>query len=221
MIFGWRSAMYACVLTCRFLQRATLGEEKRTLQRESEDLSRQVQLLLREVQLLREKGGETRWGDDLRAAEPPPLVDMGGELVPEHLIAFTSIQQLQQNNQELLRVCLSRCHLLGIDLSFQTVHKLQDEKQREAGAERAAELRAVKEELAKLKEQRNQAEVLMQGIVRQRDMYRALAQARACFLCKFSRLLLMDIVMIIEPRAGVVATSAVSRATYGLEPPSA
>lgn len=58
------------------------------------------------------------------------------------------------------------------------MHKLQDERQREAGPERAAELIAVKEELAKLKEQRNQAEVLMQGIVRQRDMYRALAQAR-------------------------------------------
>ncbi len=58
------------------------------------------------------------------------------------------------------------------------MHKLQDERQREASAERLAELTAVKEELSKLKEQRNQAEVLMQGIVRQRDMYKALAQSR-------------------------------------------
>lgn len=66
------------------------------------------------------------------------------------------------------------------------VHKLQDERQREAGAERAAELSTVKEELAKLKEQRNQAEVLMQGIVRQRDMYKALAQARVRLLFFFN-----------------------------------
>ena len=66
------------------------------------------------------------------------------------------------------------------------VHKLQDERQREASAERLAELAAVKEELAKLKEQRQQAEVLMQGIIKQRDMYRVIAQSRVrgnAYLC--------------------------------------
>ena len=92
-------------------ERATITEEKRALQRESEDLSRQVQLLLREVQQARERSGERFGGEDLRAAEPSPLVDIQGELVPEHLIAFTSIQSMQQNNVELLRVrvCLSVC----------------------------------------------------------------------------------------------------------------
>jgi nucleoprotein TPR len=129
------------------------------------DLGHQVQVLLKECEEAR-GGLSTTTGPSL-SWEENQNVSSSSQVISDRLVAFRNIEELQQQNQRLLRV----------------VRELSDEREKAEQAQadaRVAELQeqfdAAMAQLEELKNARARQSEMVEAIVRQRDMYRVLAQ---------------------------------------------
>nr|XP_018671495.1 nucleoprotein TPR isoform X2 [Ciona intestinalis] len=149
-----------------------LTRENQRYNKETADLSKQVRYLLKEVEELRGRRvnmSPQKIGDKslLVVNEDGSCNDVSSssELISQTLVTFKDIGELQEQNKKLLKV----------------IRELSD-KQEEAevegidvrSRELQEELEVVKDELMHLKEDRTRQSLLVEGIVRQRDMYRVL-----------------------------------------------
>ena len=121
-----------------------------SLERENADLSRQVQLLLKECL---DKSSEAPELSIVNAEE-----GSAQEVISNRLVTFKDIQELQQRNQELLRV----------------VRQLSADQEENTRIEQSKVIQSLRKELENLREARLRQEEQVAAIIRQRDMYRVL-----------------------------------------------
>ncbi|XP_070555151.1 nucleoprotein TPR-like [Ptychodera flava] len=136
--------------------------ENSRLRLQTSDLGRQVRILLKEVE-------EARGGHVSTAADDANIsssdVSSSSHIITEKLVSFRNIEELQEQNERLLSVVR--------DLS-----EKKEEEERVAKDTEFAELnerldKAI-EEIDELRSARNRQAEIVEGIVRQRDMYRVL-----------------------------------------------
>ncbi|KAH9258728.1 hypothetical protein BASA81_003230 [Batrachochytrium salamandrivorans] len=145
-----------------------LQQDQKLLKRENQELELQAQDLASQVQsllgasastvaspggLLRTPGRSIRHGNDAQ------------EVISESLVDFASIKELQQRNQELLRV------IRRLNEQDEEVNQEQNGKPH---AELQQELDQALDQLEKMSENRARQELMVQEICRQRDLLRDL-----------------------------------------------
>eukprot|EP01119_Soliformovum_irregulare_P007636 TRINITY_DN2008_c0_g1_i1.p1 TRINITY_DN2008_c0_g1~~TRINITY_DN2008_c0_g1_i1.p1 ORF type:complete len:1535 (+),score=720.34 TRINITY_DN2008_c0_g1_i1:41-4645(+) len=126
-------------------ERATLSENA-SLKQEVADLARQVQMLLKETT-----------GEDVMIHSVEDESEISG-IIPDTLVTFRSIIELQRNNQELLK----------------TVRQLGSETERKAREHQDKSLQLAMKELQELRETRKRDMERVEGIAKQRDTYKSL-----------------------------------------------
>uniref|UniRef100_A0A4W4GVR7 Nucleoprotein TPR n=1 Tax=Electrophorus electricus TaxID=8005 RepID=A0A4W4GVR7_ELEEL len=138
---------------------SVLDREWQRAKKQIADMSQQVRVLLVELE---EARGNQVVREDMGAA-----VSSSSEVLGPHQVAFRSLEELQQQNQNLLA----------------QIRELEEQRERtesEAKTARQIELEKsleqVQKELDLLKEQMNQQKQLANSAKRQRDMYRILLQ---------------------------------------------
>ncbi|XP_066517838.1 nucleoprotein TPR [Hoplias malabaricus] len=123
------------------------------------DMSQQVRVLLVELE---EARGNQVVREDVNSA-----VSSSSEVSGSRQVAFRSVEELQQQNQNLLS-------------QLREMEEQRERSENEAKSARQKELEQsleqVQKELEQLKEQRNQQKQLADSAMRQRDMYRILLQ---------------------------------------------
>ncbi|KAK7162888.1 hypothetical protein R3I93_007053 [Phoxinus phoxinus] len=150
------------------LQKVTDEANKRALglerdnqrsKRQLADMSEQVSVLLVEVE---EARGNQVVREDLSSA-----VSSSSEVQGSRQVAFRSVQELQQQNQNLLA----------------QIRDLEEQRQRDQNQAKTARqtemeqsLEKVQKELEQIKDQQNHQKQLADSAIRQRDMYRILLQ---------------------------------------------
>ena len=134
--------------------------ERRALEQQLKDLGQQVARLLHEAQSA---------GTAARAAAGASQFSGGNasDLTTQLLVEFKDIEELQQQNQRLLRV--------NRELS-QAAEATRAEAEEELRREYESQLARVSEELSDLRRNRESAEELLAQVVRQRDTLRQLLQ---------------------------------------------
>ncbi|TRY56833.1 hypothetical protein DNTS_004104 [Danionella cerebrum] len=136
-----------------------LEKDNQRSERQLADMSEQVRVLLMEVE---EARGTQVLREDVSSA-----VSSTTEVQGSRQLAFRSIKELQQQNQNLLTKVR--------DLEEQREqHQNQAKTARQIELEQSLEM--VQKELEQIKEQQNQQKQLADSAVRQRDMYRILLQ---------------------------------------------
>eukprot|EP00968_Pinguiococcus_pyrenoidosus_P017980 scaffold1830_cov246-Pinguiococcus_pyrenoidosus.AAC.19 len=141
-----------------------LREENGALQQEVQDVSAQLRAMLQ-----KEMGGGAAVIPDTTPATD--FVRNSEETISEHLVRFSSVEELQKKNAQLLRVVrkLSR-----------RVEEEDTLALSESRIEHQAALKQALKRLEELRTARSRQEEMMTVIVQQRDMYRVLlAQADA------------------------------------------
>ncbi|XP_076833031.1 nucleoprotein TPR isoform X2 [Brachyhypopomus gauderio] len=140
-------------------QSRLLDREWQRAQKQTTDLSQQVRVLLVELE---EARGNQVVREDVGAA-----VSSSSEALGPHQVAFRSVEELQQQNQNLLA-------------QIRELKEHQERTESEAKTARQTELEKnleqVQQELDLLKEQSSQQKQLANSAMRQRDMYRILLQ---------------------------------------------
>ncbi|XP_067310032.1 nucleoprotein TPR isoform X2 [Pseudorasbora parva] len=136
-----------------------LERDNQRSKRQLADMSEQVSVLLVEVE---EARGNQVVREDLSSA-----VSSSSEVQGSRQVAFRSVQELQQQNQNLLA----------------QVRDLEEQRQRDQNQAKTARqteleqnLEKVQKELEQIKEQQNHQKQLSDSATRQRDMYRILLQ---------------------------------------------
>uniref|UniRef100_A0A8C2AHE4 Nucleoprotein TPR n=1 Tax=Cyprinus carpio TaxID=7962 RepID=A0A8C2AHE4_CYPCA len=136
-----------------------LERDKQRSERQLTDMSEQVRVLLVEVE---EARGNQVVGEDVNSA-----VSSSSEVQGSRQVAFRSIQELQQQNQNLL-------------VQIRDLEEQRERDQNQAKTARQTELEQslekVQKELEHIKEQLNHQKQLADSATRQRDMYRILLQ---------------------------------------------
>ncbi|XP_051554060.1 nucleoprotein TPR-like isoform X2 [Myxocyprinus asiaticus] len=136
-----------------------LERDKQRSERQLADMSEQVRVLLVELE---ESRGNQVVRDDVSSA-----VSSSSEVQGSRQVAFRSVQELQQQNQNLLA-------------QIRDLEEQREQDQNQAKTARQTELEQsiekVQKELEQIKEQRNHQKQLADSAVRQRDMYRILLQ---------------------------------------------
>uniref|UniRef100_A0A9J8BGN9 Nucleoprotein TPR n=1 Tax=Cyprinus carpio carpio TaxID=630221 RepID=A0A9J8BGN9_CYPCA len=136
-----------------------LERDKQRSERQLTDMSEQVRVLLVEVE---EARGNQVVREDVNSA-----VSSSSEVQGSRQVAFRSIQELQQQNQNLL-------------VQIRDLEEQRERDQNQAKTARQTELEQslekVQKELEHIKEQLNHQKQLADSATRQRDMYRILLQ---------------------------------------------
>ncbi|XP_068457993.1 nucleoprotein TPR-like isoform X2 [Clinocottus analis] len=135
-----------------------MERDKLRTERHLEDTSTQVCALLVELE-------EARGNQVTREDGSSANISSTSEVISPHQLSFRSVEELQRQNQSLLR----------------QLRELEEEKDRQLSqvtSARVSELEAgvdkLQKEVEQLKEQRNQQKQLADSSARQRDMYKAL-----------------------------------------------
>uniref|UniRef100_W5UJA0 Nucleoprotein TPR n=1 Tax=Ictalurus punctatus TaxID=7998 RepID=W5UJA0_ICTPU len=141
-------------------KRASLLEkENQRARKQIADLSQQVRVLLVELEEAR--------GTKVVREEVSPAVSSSSEVQGLRQVAFRSVEELQQQNQNFL-------------IQIRELEEQHEKSTTEAKLARQAEfeqkLEKAQKELELLKEQRNQQKQVADSSMRQRDMYRILLQ---------------------------------------------
>uniref|UniRef100_A0AAY5F391 Nucleoprotein TPR n=1 Tax=Electrophorus electricus TaxID=8005 RepID=A0AAY5F391_ELEEL len=131
---------------------SVLDREWQRAKKQIADMSQQVRVLLVELE---EARGNQVVREDMGAA-----VSSSSEVLGPHQVAFRSLEELQQQNQNLLA----------------QIRELEEQRERTESEAKTASLEQVQKELDLLKEQMNQQKQLANSAKRQRDMYRILLQ---------------------------------------------
>ncbi len=145
--------------------RAKLTAERDGLAALRDDLSRQVQTLLRQ-QAEASRGGALPEAPRHDAGAPAALDAQA--VISERLVTFRDIVEIQQRNAELLRVVRA----LGAEKEAETASRV-----REVEAQMEKKLASAMLELEGLRQSRARQAQQVADIVRQRDMFRALANS--------------------------------------------
>ncbi|ROL44753.1 Nucleoprotein TPR [Anabarilius grahami] len=136
-----------------------LERDNQRSKRQLADMSEQVSVLLVEVE---EARGNQVVHEDLSSA-----VSSSSEVQGSRQVAFRSVQELQQQNQNLLA-------------QIRDLEEQRERDQNQAKTARQTELEQnlekVQKELEQIKEQQNHQKQLADSAIRQRDMYRILLQ---------------------------------------------
>ncbi|XP_067218458.1 nucleoprotein TPR isoform X2 [Chanodichthys erythropterus] len=136
-----------------------LERDNQRSKRQLADMSEQVSVLLVEVE---EARGNQVVREDLSSA-----VSSSSEVQGSRQVAFRSVQELQQQNQNLLA-------------QIRDLEEQRERDQNQAKTARQTELEQslekVQKELEQIKEQQNHQKQLADSAIRQRDMYRILLQ---------------------------------------------
>ena len=134
--------------------------EARALEAQSADLSRQVKLLLHEVAELKQPGS----GPGVPARVARAAVD-AASVVTAELVDFKSVEELQDQNKRQLSVIRA----LSLDQEEQGA-RLKEQYQAEVDKIK----REAREALDDLESRKQKTQTMVEAIVRQRDMYKAL-----------------------------------------------
>ncbi|XP_062873069.1 nucleoprotein TPR isoform X2 [Trichomycterus rosablanca] len=132
-----------------------LEKDNRRSEKQIADMSQQVRVLLVELEEAR--------GTKVVREEVSSAVSSTSEVKGARQVAFRSVEELQQQNQNLL-------------VQVRELEEQREKSQTEVKTARQVELEKVQKELEQLKEQRNQQKQLADSATRQRDMYRILLQ---------------------------------------------
>ncbi|KAF3835337.1 hypothetical protein F7725_027895, partial [Dissostichus mawsoni] len=126
------------------------------------DMAQQVRVLL--IELEEARGNYVPHEDDGSSAD----VSSTSEVISQHLVTFRGVEELQKQNQRLL-------------VALRELSEAQEKEEIETSGSKRGELEQslgkAQVELESLREQRGQQIKMTESIVRQRDMYRVLAQA--------------------------------------------
>ncbi|XP_051556343.1 nucleoprotein TPR-like isoform X2 [Myxocyprinus asiaticus] len=136
-----------------------LERDKQRSQRQLADMSEQVCVLLVELEEAR--------GNQVVREDVSSVVSSSSEVQGSRQVAFRTIQELQQQNQNLLAQIR--------DLEEQT-ERDQNQAKTSRQTELEQSIEKVQKELEQFKEQRNHQKQLADSAIRQRDMYRILLQ---------------------------------------------
>ncbi|XP_051989723.1 nucleoprotein TPR-like isoform X2 [Xyrauchen texanus] len=136
-----------------------LERDKQRSQRQLADMSEQVCVLLVEVEEAR--------GNQVVREDVSSAVSSSSEVQGLRQVAFRTVQELQQQNQNLLSQIR--------DLEEQT-ERDQNQAKTSRQTELEQNIEKVQKELEQFKEQRNHQKQLADSAIRQRDMYRILLQ---------------------------------------------
>ncbi|XP_072547531.1 nucleoprotein TPR [Salminus brasiliensis] len=138
---------------------SVLDRDNQRAEKQIADMSQQVRVLL--VELEEARGNQVVRGDVNSA------VSSSSEVLGPRQVAFRSVEELQQQNQNLLA----------------QLRELEEQRERSENEAKCARQKELEESLDKaqkelelLKEQRNQQKQLADSTMRQRDMYRILLQ---------------------------------------------
>ncbi|XP_077991395.1 nucleoprotein TPR-like [Glandiceps talaboti] len=136
--------------------------ENNRLRQQTADLGQQVRILLKEVETAR-SGHVSRVHSESNLSSSD--VSSSSQIITEKLVPFRNIEELQEQNQQLLGV----------------VRELSEKKEEEERITRDGEFAELNDRLGKALEEidelrtaRNRQAEMVEGIVRQRDMYRVL-----------------------------------------------
>lgn len=135
-------------------QHSKLQRENTKLDQQCQDLSRQVQLLLKESINNVNKEESTFATSNVVTSD---------QIIQDNLVTFKDIQELQQKNIQLLA----------------TIRELSSEQEQQAQQIRDQKLEQAYRELQELKDTRTKQTEMMELIVRQRDMYKVLAESKS------------------------------------------
>ena len=142
-----------------------LNKENGLLQKQLGDLGRQVQTLLREI--TRRDDPTIPMDDELeQPAAPAASVD---EVITNNLVLFRSIEGLQEQNQKLLKVTRE----MGEKMETEERKYKEELDQEQAKAVEEA-FQMIKDLEGKLEENKRQADIRIQGYVKERDTLRLL-----------------------------------------------
>nr|XP_009296772.1 nucleoprotein TPR isoform X1 [Danio rerio] len=136
-----------------------LERDNQKSERQLADMSEQVRVLLVEVEEAR--------GNQVVREDVSSAVSSSSEVQGSRQVAFRSIQELQQQNQNLL-------------VKIRDLEEQREKDQNQAKSAKQTELEQslekVQKELEQIKEQQNHQKLLAESAIRQRDMYRILLQ---------------------------------------------
>ncbi|XP_076282688.1 nuclear basket protein megator isoform X2 [Lasioglossum baleicum] len=139
-------------------------KENQRLKTELSDLARQVCFLLKEVQ-------ESRCGTTMHSSDFSNSVDMdnlaSSEIISKKLVTFKDIEELQENNQKLLSI-------------VRTLSSRQEEIERATDEINSGEMKEkldrYAEQLEDMQASQDRQAKMLDGLVRQRDMYKNMYQ---------------------------------------------
>ncbi|XP_015115459.1 nucleoprotein TPR-like [Diachasma alloeum] len=139
------------------------SRENQRLKTELADLARQVCYLLKEVQ-------ESRTGSRLATGdEPTPMeTDLASsQLISKRLVTFRDIEELQENNQKLLSI------VRALSSRQEEIERSHDELQ---SGELKEKLARYLEQLSEMQAAQDRQSKMLEGLMRQRDMYKRMYQ---------------------------------------------
>ncbi|KAL0960729.1 hypothetical protein HGRIS_005754 [Hohenbuehelia grisea] len=150
----------------------TSARENELLQHQLNDLGRQVQTLLKE--LARRDDPMLPSDEELEQIAPQPANGISN-MITNHLVAFRSITQLQEQNQKLLKITRE----LGDKLETEEREYRETMEHEQGEAVREAH-EAIQELAAQLERQKKSSEGIIQAYVKERDTLKSmLAKAEA------------------------------------------
>jgi len=141
-------------------------EEALSLRKSCDDLSRQIRLLLWKRQSKKRGPGDS--DSPVSTSSFGRSVD-ADSVISEHLVTFASVEELQERNQQLLRVVrrLSKKH----EAFLENRTSVEESVQNDLAAKFA-------KELEEMRAARQRQEAMVVAVVRQRDMYKDMLTKR-------------------------------------------
>ncbi|XP_072919390.1 translocated promoter region b, nuclear basket protein isoform X3 [Hemitrygon akajei] len=140
-------------------QASLLSRENQRYKMQVSDLSQQNRILLMELEDAR--GNHILREDEVSSAD----ISSSSEVISQHLVTYRSVEELQQQNQQLL-------------VTVRELAEKQEKEEKEQTSSQISELQQnlaeALNELERLREARSHQMQLVESIVRQRDMYRTL-----------------------------------------------
>ncbi|CAK1556263.1 unnamed protein product [Leptosia nina] len=140
------------------------NRENNKLKGELADLGRQVCFLLKEVE--HSRGGLVNGDHDSSQSNTTSSSDLtSSRIISKTLVTFSDIQELQANNQKLLRMIR--------ELTEKQVELEQQKEQFESG-EMENKVENLKQRVSELTEAQDRQTKMVNGLIRQRDMFKKL-----------------------------------------------
>jgi nucleoprotein TPR len=137
------------------------NRENELLQRQLHDLGRQVQLLLKKVARLENPALPPDEFFETRSVKPAENVE---EVITDNLVLFASIEELQEQNQKLLKVVRE----LGAKMEAEE-REYREEMEKEQGEAVREAHEAIQELVADLDRQKKTHETTVQAYIKERE----------------------------------------------------
>lgn len=142
-------------------------KENSQLKLENDDLSRQICYLLREVETIK---GTTFSSDDV--SSPKQFNMNSSSVISEKVVTFRDISELQANNQKLLKL------VRNLSEKREEVELSKDQNDRMDSEEIGSKIETMKNRITELTEAQDRQVKMINGLVRQRDMYKKMCDDR-------------------------------------------